>query len=337
LRIAITADPLIPVPPENYGGIERIIDFLATELTNRGHEVLLAAHPASSVHVPLLPYKNLGVNLAGHLSNVATIAKIRRFKPNIIHSFSRLAYLIPFFRSGVPKIMSYQREPTISQVKRAVKLAKKGSLSFTGCSDYISDKVKPYASCRTVYNGVDMQKYRLSPEVDIGAPLVFLGRIEPNKGTRTAVNVAIASQRRIIIAGNIPNEYKSYFDGEIKPMLNEDIEYFGPINDSQKNELLGRCAALLMPIAWNEPFGIVMAEAMACGTPVIGFNKGSVPEIIVNGINGFKCDTQDEMIQLVQEVKKLNRRDVRREAEERFSSSKIVDEYMKVYCDLLSN
>lgn len=337
MRIAITADPLIPVPPENYGGIERIIDFLVIGLVKRGHEVLLAAHPSSTVNVPLIPYKNTGENLADHLVNMATIAKIKRFKPDVLHSFSRLAYLTAFLRSSVPKIMSYQREPTLSQITQAQKLAKKGSLSFTGCSDYISNKIKPYAAAHTVYNGVDMSKYSFKADIKPDAPLVFLGRIEPIKGIKTAIDVAVASKKKLIIAGNIPAEYESYFSGEIRPMLSSDIEYIGPVNDSQKNELLGQCAALLMPIDWNEPFGIVMVEAMACGTPVIGFNRGSVPEIIEHGINGFRCDTQDEMIQLVQHVKNLNRAAVHLDAEKRFSSEVIIDEYLRLYSSVLYN
>ena len=337
MRIAITADPRIPVPPENYGGIERIIDFLATGLVKRGHEVLLAAHSSSTVKVPLLPYKNTGANLADHLINMATISKIKRFKPDVLHSFSRLAYLTAFLRSSVPKIMSYQREPTLSQITQAVKLAKKDTLSFTGCSDYVSNKIKPYAAAHTVYNGVDMSKYNEKSVISHDAPLVFLGRIEPIKGIKTAIDVAIAGKRKLIIAGNIPTEYESYFSEEIKPALCADIEYLGPVNDIQKNELLGRCAALLMPIAWNEPFGIVMVEAMACGTPVIGFNKGSVPEVIEHGVNGFWCDTQEEMIQLVQQVKNLDRKLVRREAEKRFSADVIVDEYLKLYHHVLHN
>lgn len=337
MRIAITADPLIPVPPENYGGIERIIDFLAIGLVKRGHQVLLAAHPSSTVNVPLIRYKNTGANLADHLINMATIAKMKRFKPDVLHSFSRLAYLTAFLRSSVPKIMSYQREPTLSQITQAQKLAKKGSLSFTGCSDYISNKIKPNAAAHTVYNGVDMSKYSFKADIRPDAPLVFLGRIEPIKGIKTAINVAVASKKKLIIAGNVPAEYQGYFSDEITPMLSTDIEYIGPVNDSQKNELLGRCAALLMPIDWNEPFGIVMVEAMACGTPVIGFNKGSVPEVIEHGINGFRCDTPDEMIQLVQQVKNLNRAAVRLDAEKRFSSEVIIDEYLRLYSSVPYN
>lgn len=174
MKIAITADPLIPVPPENYGGIERIIDFLATGLLNMGHEVLLVANASSTVNVPRISYKGADNKWTDHLSNIATISQIRDFKPDVIHSFSRLTYLLPFLRSSVPKIMSYQREPTLPQIIKAVKLAKKHSLSFTGCSNYISDKIKPFANAQTIYNGVDFNKYEFNPEADRDAPLIFL-------------------------------------------------------------------------------------------------------------------------------------------------------------------
>ncbi len=165
----------------------------------------------------------------------------------------------------IPKLMSYQREPTISQIAKAVKLSAKGTLAFTGCSNYITDKITAYAPAHTVYNGIDTNKYILTTNVDPDAPLVFLGRIEPIKGTHTAIDIARKTGKKLVIAGNIPDNEQGYFDTEIKPFLGERITYIGPVNDSQKNELLRNALALLMPIHWNEPFGIVMIEAMACG------------------------------------------------------------------------
>lgn len=336
MRIAITADPFIPVPPENYGGIERMIDFLIKGLVERGHELILVAHPQSTAKTRLLPFKEQRPGLTGHLSNMGTIAQLRHFAPDIIHSFSRLTYLLPFFYSSTPKLMSYQREPTLPQIKKAVALAKKNSLSFTGCSNYISNQIKPLASCYTVYNGVDLDKYSFSGKVDDDAPLVFLGRVEPIKGIKTAVNVACATGRKLIIAGNVPPEYQQYFDSEIKPSLNAQINYMGPVNDMEKNQLLGKSAALLMPIDWNEPFGIVMIEAMACGTPVLAFDRGSVPEVVRHGKNGFRCNTEDQMVALVSSINQIDRRGVREDVEKRFSSEVIVEAYLEVYRNLIT-
>jgi len=336
MRIALTADPLIPVPPEIYGGIERMIDFLVTGLQHRGHEVVLVAHGASKAPVRIIPYKSAGGSRMDHVNNALTINQLRGFRPDIIHSFSRLAYLLPFMRSSLPKIMSYQREPTLTQVKRAVSFAGKKSLAFTGCSDYITNKITPFADAKTVYNGVDVSKYTFVPEVGQEGPLVFLGRLEPVKGIRTAIDVALKAGKKLVIAGNIPAEYTGYFNEEINPLIRGDIQYIGPVNDEQKNRLLGAAAALLMPIAWNEPFGIVMAEAMACGTPVIGFNRGAVPEVIKNGVNGYRCDTAGEMTGLVQRIGEINRHTVRQDVESRFSSDVIISRYLEIYKEAVS-
>lgn len=330
MKVLVISDPFIPVPPINYGGIERIIDFLVLELKELGHEVVLIAHKDSKVDVKLIPYDDQDTKLKS-IHNLIKINQLKKFKPDVIHSFGRLAYLLPFLYESTPKIMSYQREPTISQIKKAMFLSKKNTLAFTGCSAYISNQISKYAPAYAIFNGVDLNIYDFKAEVDMNAPLVFLGRIEPIKGTHIAIEVAKKTNKKLIIAGNIPTEHQNYFDTKIKPELNEQITYIGAINDKQKNILLGNASAFLMPIEWNEPFGIVMAEAMACGTPVIGFNRGSVPEVVINGVNGYRCDTILEMINHISELYKIDRRNVRKDAEERFSSKVIVSQYQNLY------
>lgn len=336
LRIAITADPFIPVPPQLYGGIERIIDQLITTLQKQGHVVTLFAHADSKVNCELIPYKTDKSGLKNDLLNAWTINKyLLSHQVDIIHSFGRLAYLLPQMPLNIPKLMTYQREPTIDQVKKAVRLSRKHSIAFTGCSNYISHKIKTHAPAYTVYNGVNTSLYRLNNAVGDDAPLVFLGRIEPIKGTHTAIQIAQKANKRLIIAGNVPTEAREYFDTEVKPFLNDSVTYIGPVNDAQKNELLGRAAALLMPIHWDEPFGIVMIEATACGTPVIGFNRGAVPEVIKDGINGFVVTNVDEAVTKVAQLTNINRELVRRDTVERFSSDKITDDYLSIYKKLI--
>lgn len=336
MKIAITSDPFIPVPPVNYGGIERIIDFLAEGLAKKGHEVVLVAHADSKVNVPLMKYPPLKEGIKGHLDNVLTINKLKDWKPDLVHSFSRLAYLLPFLGSDVPKLMSYQREPTISQVRKAVKFSKKNTLAFTGCSNYISDQIKPFASSFTVYNGVDLEKYKFQSAVEDDAPLVFLGRIEPVKGTHIAVEASKATGKKLLIAGNISSEHQPYFEEKIAPHLDEKIKYVGPVNDVQKNELLGKAAAFLMPIEWDEPFGIVMAEALACGTPVIGYRRGAVPEVVEHGVNGFIADSFNSLCSYILKSASLSRRDARKSAEKSFSSEVIIHRYLDVYQSLIN-
>lgn len=333
MRIAIIADPFIPVPPVGYGGIERIIDLLVKGLLSEGHQVALLAHSESNTAAVKFSYSRK--NRFHHIVRMMEVSEIRHFKPDIIHSFGRMAYLLSFLFSRTPKIMSYQREPTISQIQRAKKIFQKNSLYFTGCSDYISDQIKPYAPVSTIYNGVELEKYDFKESVKNDAPLLFLGRIEPIKGTHIAIEIAKKTQMKLIIAGNIPEEHQKYFDEEIKPALNTEISYVGIVNDFEKNILLGNASAFLMPIEWNEPFGIVMAEAMACGTPIIGFNRGAVTEIIVDGVNGFKCDTKDEMTNYVKRIGEINRKSVRADVERRFSSQAITKQYLNLYEHLI--
>jgi glycosyltransferase involved in cell wall biosynthesis len=336
LKIAIIADPFIPVPPINYGGIERIIDMLINEYLHLGHEVVLIAHPDSETAAELLKFENQNTPFK-HLKNIFKVATLKKFNPDIIHNFGRLAYLLPFLNKRVPKLMSYQREPTISQIKKAMWLAKRGDLAFTGCSAYISNQIKPYAPAYHIFNGVDLKVYDYKAQVHADAPLVFLGRIEPIKGTHIAIEIAEKTNKNLIIAGNIPKEYKNYFDDKIAPKLNQRIKYVGAVNDLQKNDLLGKALAFLMPIQWNEPFGIVMAEAMACGTPVIAFNRGSVPEVVIDGINGYRCDTVDQMIDCVAKINKIERSKVREDAQKRFSSTVIAKQYLELYSNLIKN
>lgn len=336
MKILITADPFIPVPPIHYGGIERILDMLIKEYLEAGHEVTLIGHPDSkpAVGCRFIPYSSDKDNV---IKNGLLITKTYlKYKFDIIHSFSRLLYLFPLLPFGVQKIMSYQREPTITQIKRAVQLSKKNTLAFTGCSDYISNQIAVVGDAYTVYNGVPLEAFHFNNVVSPDAPLVFLGRIEEIKGTHVAIEVAIKTNKKLIIAGNIPSEHKQYFEEKVKPYLNENITYIGPVNDIQKNELLQNASAFLMPILWNEPFGIVMAEAMACGTPVIGFARGSVPEVVKNDTTGFTCTTIDDMINAVNSISKINRETVRAEAENRFSAKVIADNYLQLYKSRLS-
>lgn len=334
MKVAITADPTLPVPPTLYGGIERVIDMLIKGLVKRGHEVTLFAHKDSEVPCKHVSYNGEDSNSKRDTwLNMLQISSIRSEGFDVIHSFGRLAYLTMLMPTSLPKIMSYQREPAISKVRRAMRFSKKETLHFTGCSAYIANQIKPFAPVCAIPNGVPIEQYIFREKVADDAPLVFLGRVEYIKGAHLAIDVARKSGRRLIIAGNIPDDQRSkeYFEQMIKPQLDAHIEYIGPVNDSQKNEILGGAYAFLMPILWNEPFGIVMAEALACGTPVIGMDRGSVPEVVEHGVNGFRCQSADEMVSAVNKINQLKRIDARIQAEERFSDQAIVRLYEALY------
>jgi glycosyltransferase involved in cell wall biosynthesis len=191
----------------------------------------------------------------------------------------------------------------------------------------------------TVFNGVDLAKYVFVDRVPDDAPLVFLGRVERMKGAHNAIAIARRSGRRLVIAGNIVTSgpHADYFNLEIRPYLDEQrVSYIGPVDDAQKNALLGSAAALLMPIEWDEPFGIVMAEALACGTPVIGFARGSVPEVVREGVNGFTSHDVDGAVAALSRLRDIDRHAARLDCEARFSDRAIVDQYEHLYYDLLA-
>ena len=215
---------------------------------------------------------------------------------DIVHSFSRLAYLAPILPARIPKLMTYQRSISPRTTALAHRLAR-GSLQFTAISRWMISTAPLAGRWYVVPNGVPLDIYDFAAETGVDAPLVFLGRIEEIKGPHLAIEVARRAQIPLIIAGNVPTEHEGFFREKIEPHIDGDsVRYVGPVDDAQKNVLLGRAHALLMPILWEEPFGIVMAEAMACGTPVIGFRRGAVPEVVDHGVTGFVVDHVDEMV-----------------------------------------
>lgn len=338
MHIALTADPDLPVPPRFYGGIERIVYALAAGLVERGHHVHLFAHRNSTAPGSLHPYpadrSRGGVNVLRNMWHVAS--GVLATGADIVHSFGRLAYVAPLLRSRVPVVMSYQRAITSSRVKWATRLAH-GELAFVGCSRHLIAPIANGRKCFVVHNGVSETSYRFQPQVASDAPLIFLGRIEHIKGPHLAIDVARRTGRRLLLAGNVSagSEHEEYFTTRIQPFIDGDrVTYLGEVDDAGKNELLGRGSALLMPVLWDEPFGIVMAEALACGLPVIGLNRGSVPEIVEQGINGFVCDSVEDMAVAVQRVHAIDRRACRRTMEQRFSHRVMVDRYEALYTSL---
>ncbi|MBC7624912.1 MAG: glycosyltransferase [Aeromicrobium sp.] len=333
MKVAITADPELAIPPKFYGGIERVIDMLVRGLVARGHEVTLFAHAESDVPCKLVPYSGTrSGSAADTLRNMMTISRtVIGGGFDVVHSFGRIAYLLPLLPLSIPKLMTYQREITPASIGWGHRLSR-GTLHFSAISNWMIADVKHLASWHLVYNGVPMQVYDFVQNVEDDAPLVFLGRIEHIKGTHLAIEIAQRTGRRLVIAGNIPPAQQSYFDTRVKPHLHSKrITYIGAVDDQQKNILLGSAAALLMPILWEEPFGIVMAEALACGTPVLALRRGAVPEVIVDGVTGFVRDDVDGLVQAVADVARLDRRGSRARAESIFSDSAVVDAYLNVY------
>jgi len=343
MRILLVMDPFIAVPPRHYGGIERVIADLADALVERGHRVTLWAGPGSGTNAALETFGEEGE--WSHWSNVRnTMTLSARFirddgRFDVIHNFGRLAYLSLVFSWDVPKIHTYMRTINPENMRKAARLGAR-RVHFTAVSAAIRDTGAPGGGdWSVIYNCADPARYTFRSDTSPQAPLVFLGRLDRCKGPHTAIAVARKLNRRLIIAGNISPlaKERAFFQQEVAPKIDGRlVSYIGPVDDVQKNALLGGASAMLMPIEWEEPFPVVLPESLLCGTPVIAFRRGGVPEGISEGRSGFVCDTVDEMCRAVGRLPEIDRVACRAEALQRFSARAITDQYEALYRRLIA-
>lgn len=341
MRLLMTVDPEIEVPPRTYGGIERIVDVLVRRLHAEGHHVGLVAKAGSECPADetFAWPGQVSQSVTDTLANMWTLRRVvSDFRPDVIHSFSRIAYLLPHLRGPIPVVMSFQRDPTPRTVGLAARLAAPHVLTFTGCSEYIANCGRPSGGLwYGIPNFADTDALTFSPSVGANAPLVFLSRVESIKGAHWAIEIARRTRRRLVIAGNHAEagHEGAYWRQEIEPWIGRDgIEYIGPVDDVQKNALLGQAEAMVVPIQWDEPFGIVFAEALACGTPVISCPRGALPEIVRPGVDGFLIRSIEEGCEAVAKLGTIDRAVCRRRAEEHFSARAVVACYLKLYADM---
>ncbi len=336
MKILIPVDPEIPVPPILYGGVERLVDGLITAYSQKGHKVILLANKESTSIYASKKYPWPAIHSRGFLNvikNALTLFRVaHKEKPDIIHSFGRLMYLYPtMFTTRIPFIMTYGRKISIKSTALASILGG-NQILFTSCGAHMLNHLTRFKNKFRPIHNFTLVDYFIPNYGIKNEHLMFLGRIEDIKGTHEAIEVALATNQKLIIAGNIQPGHDEYFNTHVKPHLdNPLIEYVGPVNDEQKLYYLQRAKAFLFPIKWEEPFGIVMAEAMACGVPVIGFRRGSVPEVVKDGLSGFVVDNVEGMIEAVNKIDAIDRKVVRKDCEERFSLEVISQQYLKLF------
>ncbi|MBI3403202.1 MAG: glycosyltransferase [Acidobacteria bacterium] len=345
MRILLIMDPLIAVPPKHYGGIERVIADLADNLGARGHDVTLWASPGSGTTARLEPFgrEDEWTRWSNVRNTLTLTARFLRDRGpfDLVHNFGRLAYLAAIFRRNVPKVQTYMRKVNPGNMRKTVRLGAR-RMHFTAVSAAIRDTGAPGGGdWSVIYNCARPDRYTFRGDVDPrSAPLVFLGRLERCKGPHTAIDVAQQLKRRLIIAGNISTlpEERAFFEREVRPRVDGSlVTYIGPVDDAQKDALVGSAAAMLLPIEWEEPFPVVLPESLLCGTPVIALRRGGVPEGIADGRTGFNCDTTGEMCAAVARLGEISRAECRAEGERRFSDRAITDEYERLYQRLLAD
>lgn len=340
LRIALISDIMESVPPKFYGSIERDVYLLLKYLTRRGHEVTLFASEDSRVECRLIPFGyRRSHSIKSELRNLFTLYyHLIRLRKNfdIIHCFGRLAYLLPLLPLSSVKIQNYACPINRKKINIANNLSR-DSLTFVACSKSCAKAGFGIGRWEIIYSSVDLELYRFNPNPK-GRYLVFLGRFHRIKGVHTAIDVAKATDQQLKLAGTIATSgpESEYFKQEIEPHIDgSQIQYIGPVDDYQKNELLAEARALLFPIEWEEPFAKVVLESMACGTPVIAFNRGSVPEALTDGIDGFICNSKQEMISAVDKIQEIDRKECRKTVETRFSAERYALDYEKLFMQLL--
>ena len=341
MRIAQVAPLWERVPPPAYGGIELVVGLLTDELVRRGHEVTLFASGDSislakleSVHPQALrldpTIKEYGIYEMLQMSRV--YEKASEF--DIIHSHMGCAALPYTKLVKTPTVHTLHGIFTPDNEKMFTHAR---SQPYVSISDAQREPRLDLNCVATVYNGIDLSTYKFHEKPQDPPYLAFLGRISPEKGTHLAIEIAKRSGWRLKMAGKVDVVDVKYFEQEIKPLIDgKQIEYLGEANHEQKNELIGGAVATLFPITWREPFGLVMVESMAAGTPVIAMNLGSTSEVIAHGKTGFLCHNVDEFIQAIDKAAQLNRFVCREHVMNHFSVQRMTDGYEAVYQQLLA-
>ncbi|MFT6718531.1 MAG: glycosyltransferase involved in cell wall biosynthesis [Sphingobacteriales bacterium] len=335
MRILVTVDPEIPVPPEKYGGVERLVEGLLKYYSEKGHQVRLVANSGSTSQWPEQIYAwpaNQSRGIRNSWSNAWFLLKcIRGFKPNAVHSFSRLLYMYPtFIFKPTFFLQTYGRQISWKSTLLASTIAGR-KLHFTCCGKHmVHSKLKRKHKFTPVHNFTLPELFPLKSGADY---MVFLGRIEDIKGTKEAIAVAKATGNNLVIAGNIQPGHEGYFEQEVQPWVDEDcIKYLGPVNDEQKKALFSKAKLFLFPIKWEEPFGMVMVEAMAAGVPVYAFGRGAVPEVVEEGVSGRIAGDLDELIAVVKNFDQENwsPQIIREQVVRNFSLEVIGEQYLSL-------
>lgn len=343
MRIAQVAPLWEQVPPKAYGGTELVVSLLTDELVRRGHDVTLFASGDSDTLARLEPGCDQALRPLGVLPPEYAIyeqmqlSKVfkRAGEFDIIHSHMDYAALPYGNLSKTPVVHTLHGTFTPLTEKIFTQHRRQNFVSISN-SQRRPELGLNYVA--TVYNAIATGQFKFYPEPNNPPYLAFLGRMSIEKGPHLVIEIAKRTGWHLKMAGKVDFENKEFFEREVAPHIDgKQIEFLGEADHQMKNELLGGATATLFPITWREPFGLVMGESMACGTPVIAMSLGAAPEVVADGKTGFLCHSLDDCVEAVAKVPELDRRHCRQHVEANFSIQRMVDGYEAVYCQLLSD
>jgi glycosyltransferase involved in cell wall biosynthesis len=339
MRIAQLAPVTEAVPPKSYGGTERIVAYLTDELIALGHEVTLFTTGDSvtrAKRVKVWPRAlrfddSVRDYLAPHMLLIETIAQ-RASEFDIIHVHVDYIAYSALKRTGVPFVATLHGRLDLPELRPLY--ARFADVPVVSISNSQRTPLPQAGYIATIYHGVP--KELLRPGSGGGGYLAFLGRISPEKAPDAAIRIAARSGMPLKIAAKVDKVDREYFANCIEPLLAQPhVEYIGEIEERDKSAFLGNAAALVFPIAWSEPFGLSMIEAMACGTPVVAYRRGSVPEVVDEGVSGFIVENEDEAVAAVRRIGTLDRARIRRVFDERFTARRMAQNYLAAYRRLI--
>jgi glycosyltransferase involved in cell wall biosynthesis len=335
MRIAQVAPLAESVPPQLYGGTERVVAWLVDELGSLGHEVTLFASgdskTSAQLHAVWPQALRLGRRRTDPMAVQAALmeAVARRATDfDVIHVHIDWLHLPLLSRLGVPFLTTCHGRMDLPGFPEVV--SSFPDAPFVSISDNQRLPLREANWLSTVYHGLPTGLFR--PSFEAGSYLAFLGRLTAEKGPEAAIRIARAAKMPLRIAAKVPRGERGYFKEKLEPQIDgKHVQLSGEVNDRTKQQFLANAAALLFPIDWPEPFGLVMIEAMACGTPVIAFRSGSVPEVIDDGVTGFVVPGEAEAVEAIGRLSELDRRKVRRHFEKRFTATRMARDYLRQY------
>jgi glycosyltransferase involved in cell wall biosynthesis len=341
MKIAQVSPLYESVPPRLYGGTERIVHYLTEELVKKSHDVTLFASGDSETSARLIPVTKKALRLDPQCVDPYTLHFLlmeevlkRQDEFDIIHTHIDCFGFVLARRTRVPVVSTLHGRLDLWEYKRVFE--EYSEVPFISISDAQRGPLNGVRWVATVYHGLPQNLYSLS--MDTKDYLVYVGRISPEKRVESAVRIALMSEVPLKIAAKVDKADMEYFNSVIRPLLkNSLIEFVGEVNDREKQELIGSAIAMLYPIDWPEPFGIVMIEAMACGTPVIARRRGSVPEVVDHGITGFIFEKDEEAVLYIKNMLSgFSREACREQFERRFLSERMAGEYLNAYMKVIA-